>query len=123
VNTFSKECGSTYLKAAPKCCRNLICRNKKCTIPPKTPTFTPSKQMVCAVVNERSQECNSKGGKTKCCPGLVCHKNQSWRCVEEKNRKCAGPNTISKLCNAKWKNAALECCPGLTCKGKKCVKP
>lgn len=61
VDTFSKD------------------QHTECTIPPlNTPTFTPTKQKVCAVVNKRSRECNARGGEVKCClAGLVCHRYQS----------------------------------------------
>ena len=32
-NTFAKECGSSYHKAAPMCCFGLVCKGKKCAPP------------------------------------------------------------------------------------------
>ena len=39
----------------------------------------------CGVEHTRSLECSGNGGPDKCCPGLVCHEYQTWRCVTGKN--------------------------------------
>lgn len=77
--------------------------------------------MQCAAENKRSKECGAKGGKDTCCPGLICHEYQSWRCVKDENKKCAGPNTLSKQCGSWYKDAAPECCPKHVCRDKKCA--
>ena len=46
-----------------------------------TVTFSP---ITCAAENEKSTGCGSKKGKSMCCPGLVCHEIQYWRCVRGK---------------------------------------
>jgi len=107
-NTFSTECGSSYKGAPPECCPGLACKQKRC-------------QEYCAVENERSVGCGAKAGAMKCCPGLVCHEYQTWRCVKEEKAECAGPNTYSKYCGSKWKQAPAKCCSDLICKGFKCM--
>jgi len=81
-------------------------------------TPTESNVITCASVNKSSKECGSKGGKDECCAGLVCHAQQYWRCVKERNKTCAGPNTFAKECGSIWENASDECCHGLICKKK-----
>jgi len=78
---------------------------------------------LCAIENEKSLACNSKKGKDECCPGLVCHHFQYWRCVDEENIHCSGPNTLAQECGA-WKNSSPFCCEGLVCDGSFCrVRP
>jgi len=109
---FSKSCGSKYENAAPACCPGLTCAGKKCIA---------KEQTTCAEENERSRYCGADYGEDMCCNGLVCHVYQSWRCVQEKNKECAGPGTYAKQCGSYYKKAPPECCAGLTCHDKKCV--
>jgi len=82
-------------------------------------------------VNKRARECytrmfpNRKGGPELCCPGLVCHNHQWWRCVEAKYQSCSGPGTFAKECGSQWPHASDKCCTGLglVCKNRKCVLP
>jgi len=89
----------------------------------KLTTFAPtkSKELICAPENEKAMDCGAKDGKKACCPGLVCHYYQFWRCVKEENMFCAGPNTFSKECGSKWRKATKLCCGSLSCKKRKCV--
>jgi len=64
-----------------------------------------------------ANECNNaKQGEAKCCPGLVCHKTQLWRCVKPENEMCAGADTLAEECGGRrrW-GAAPKCCDGLVC--------
>jgi len=66
--------------------------------------------------------CGAKGGKSLCCPGLVCHAYQFWRCVKDEYKTCSGLNACSSQCESKYKLAAPECCSGLVCNdNKKCT--
>ena len=48
----------------------------------RNPSATLSAVMQCAAENKKSKECGAKGGKDACCPGLIFHEHQSWRCVK-----------------------------------------
>jgi len=74
---------------------------------------------LCAIENEKSLACNSKKGKDVCCPGLVCHRYQYWRCVDEENIHCSGPHAAAQECGG-WKNSSPFCCEGLVCEGRFC---
>jgi len=122
------------------CCNGLVCdinywicvkeENKfYFTFPTLLPTLLPKpnseKKSVpsieeCAMENKWSMDCGAKSGKGKCCAGLICHKYQTL-CVKEKNKECAGPNTLSAICGSLYRKAAPYCCPGLVCEGKRCV--
>lgn len=79
-----------------------------------------------------ANECNNaKQGEAKCCPGLVCHKTQLWRCVKPENDMCAGADTLAQECGGRrsW-GAAPKCCDGLVCartlpndRGSRCRNP
>jgi len=77
---------------------------------------------LCAIENEKSLACNSKKGKDVCCPGLVCHHYQYWRCVDEENIHCSGLHAAAQECGG-WKNSSPFCCDGLVCDGKFCRVP
>merc|ERR1719273_887431 len=98
--------------------------------PTDSPTDAPTdseqeeeeEEQLCAIENEKAIACRSNKGKEVCCPGLVCHRYQYWRCVNEENVHCSGPNTLAQECGA-WKTASPFCCPGLICDGNFCVPP
>jgi len=83
-------------------------------------TMSPSVRK-CAGENKRARECGASGGKDLCCPGLVCHDYQYWRCVKEEFRGCAGPHTLALECGSEYVDAAPNCCHGLKCSDKLCV--
>merc|ERR1740123_2026450 len=80
-----------------------------------------SADITCSEEGVKSRECGSMSGSSICCEGLVCHAHQSWRCVEEENKFCAGHNTLAQDCGSKWNKAAPNCCDGLVCDGSFCV--
>ena len=53
--------------------------------PSNIPTDVSTKNYSkCAKESKRAIECGAKGGRNACCPGLVCHHHQYWRCVQGK---------------------------------------
>lgn len=91
--------------------------------PSDAPSSQSSYPAYCAAENERSRSCGGSGGKDTCCPGLVCHKHQNWKCVQDQFKKCAGRNMYAKECGSKWyQNGSPKCCDGLTCEDQKCVQ-
>jgi len=78
---------------------------------------------MCADENTRSFECSGSGGPGMCCEGLVCHEHQTWKCVQEQHKTCAGKFSFATECGSDYKQASPKCCPGLSCLGKKCVEP
>lgn len=76
----------------------------------------------CAKANKRSIGCGADGGRSLCCPGLVCHKYQRKMCVEEKYDSCSGHNKWAVECGSHFDFAAPTCCEGHYCNGKKCSK-
>jgi len=103
--TYATECGSTSWSASPKCCPGLTCLGKKCVKP----------TALCAPENKRSKYCEAKGGEDVCCPELVCHAYQTWRCVTEDKKECADIGTKAKECGSNYLSASPVCCPGLVC--------
>merc|ERR1712176_1068734 len=90
--------------------------------PTPSPTDSPTKESsLCAIENEKAIACGSKKGNEVCCPGLVCHRYQYWRCVDEENVHCSGANTLAQECGA-WRTASPFCCEGLICAGKFCIE-
>lgn len=99
------------------------------TIPPTITSAIPNTlfptESTCAAEWEKSTGCGSDLGKDQCCPGLVCHSYQWWKCVKEENKLCAGPNTLARECGSTWTGDALSCCPDFICdfETKECVSP
>merc|ERR1711862_397029 len=92
-------------------------------IPTKSPTtaVTSAATTSCAIENNKSLFCGAKTGEELCCPGLVCHVHQYWKCVKEENKECAGPGALSQQCGSNWKKADLSCCSNLVCRDKTCA--
>merc|ERR1711862_804801 len=103
--------------------RSLSLSDLGCEAIQTAPTNAPT--MSCAVEDEKSFQCNGDmEAKEKCCPGLVCHEYQWWRCVKEENKSCAGPGTFAVECGSKWNKATPQCCPGLVWgANRRCVLP
>jgi len=114
AGTLAQACGSKWNEAAKECCDGLTCDGKFCV--------NTADAGECAVENEKSLGCGAKKGLQSCCTGLVCHEIQTWRCVTEENKFCAGPNTLAQTCGSDWEYAAKDCCDGLACDGKFCVQ-
>jgi len=115
--TLAQKCGSKWDDAAEECCDGLTCDGRFCI------ATDPEEAGECAIDGEKSLGCGSKKGKQSCCPGLVCHEVQTWRCVIEENKFCGGPNTLAQTCGSDWEYAAKDCCDGLVCDGRFCVTP
>jgi len=98
-------------------------RGPQCKQLTASPSASPTKPLTCAKEGEASLDCGAKKGESKCCNGLVCHELQSWRCVEDEHKFCAGPGTLSKQCGVTWNKAAQDCCDDLICKDGTCVTP
>merc|ERR1712151_265800 len=69
----------------------------------------------CGKEGKRSLECSGNGGPDKCCPGLVCHRYQTWRCVKDEKKECSDEGTYATECGSSYEEASLSCCTGLVC--------
>jgi len=87
---------------------------------PMSPIFIEDGK--CAEEHKVSFDCSGRSGPEMCCPGLVCHEYQFWKCVQDQHKTCAGQFSFATECGSNYKYAPQKCCNGLTCLGKKCVE-
>jgi len=101
------------------------CIGSTTTAPTPAPSYlhsTSPTEIACSGENQRSKSCGGHFGEDECCPGLVCHYYQSWRCVTQENKFCATEGAMARKCGARWKAAPRKCCDDFVCdfKVKRC---